>query len=480
MLESAMELTKSTVLRTRGPQASCLVFSAPSRNSVVEQSQRATVDALRNERDISVTEMPFPESDALLLVADAVILIVAADALKLALRLIARIRSESPCCGVVLVGVEIAEPEMLSLLRAGVYDFVSAPFHACELIARVRRVLGLLRLESDEHAAHISTHINGLIGRSPAFTKLLAKLPVFANCDAGVLIKGETGTGKEVCARAIHQLSSRAAQPWVAVNCGAIPAELVESELFGHTRGAFTNAYDERPGLLREASGGTLFLDEIDCLPYGAQAKFLRFLQEKEYRPVGSSKLLHADVRIIAASNSNLPEVIARNQFRRDLYFRLNVLSVQLPPLRERCEDIPMLVQHFLHHFTRQFGRNVIGLAPLVMQRLIRYAWPGNVRELKHVMERAVLTAAGPMLISDDIDIEDMGAVTVINESFRDAKARVVENFERVYIEQLLVTCEGNVTQAAKVAQKNRRAFFELMRKYRITPERFRQPASRV
>ncbi len=325
----------------------------------------------------------------------------------------------------------------------------------------------------------------GFVGEHPAFLAQVAKLPRYAACPAGVLIQGETGTGKEVFAQAIHYLSARAPRPWVAVNCGAIPVELLESELFGHVRGAYTSAQTSRHGLVAEAEGGTLFLDDIDCLPLPAQAKLLRFLQEHEYRAVGSNTLRHADVRVVAASNRPLRELAQQGAFREDLYYRLNVLSLALPPLRERAADIPLLALHFL----QRYGGAGHTLAACAQARLMAHRWPGNVRELAHVVERAALLARARCLRQDDIEIDgespQPGPPAVgpgapeagLNGlSLRAAKARLVQDFERRYIEDLLSRHAGNVTHAATEAGKNRRAFFELMRRYRIESSSFRAP----
>jgi two-component system response regulator GlrR len=363
---------------------------------------------------------------------------------------------------------------LVPLLGLGVIDFIVLPATANEIVLRLRRVLGQAAAEPSIHERTLDPRLRGFVGSSPAFVAQLAQLPQLAACDAGVLILGETGTGKELCAQALHYLSPRAAHPCVAVNCGGIPLELVESELFGHLKGAFTNAHNARDGLVAEAEGGTLFLDDIDCLPLAAQAKLLRFLQEHEYRPLGSTRMRRANVRVIAASNHHLPAMAARGEFRQDLYYRLNVLNLELPPLRNRREDIAPLALHFISRFARQFERAVTGLTPAALRRLMRHDWPGNVRELEHVIERAVLLAPGAVLAETDISVGDAAEPSLDAESFRAAKARVVQDFERSRIEQLLTAHAGNVTHAAAAARKNRRAFIALMQKYRIEPERFR------
>jgi two-component system response regulator GlrR len=317
----------------------------------------------------------------------------------------------------------------------------------------------------------------GLVGHSAAFVAALARLPRYARCDAGVLILGETGTGKEVCAQALHYASARAGGPFVAVNCAAIPAELVEDELFGHVRGAYTHAHAARSGLVAEAEHGTLFLDEIDALPLAAQAKLLRFLQDQQYRPVGSSQLRQAHVRVVAASNRPLDALAAAGQFRQDLLFRLNMLTLMLPPLRERMADVPALAEHFLA-LSRRDGQHAIqSMSAAALARLMAWSWPGNVRELKHAVDRAALLASGPQLTADDLDLGPAQAATAppaAAEGFNAAKARAVRDFERHYIERTLAEAGGNIAQAARLARKHRRAFFELLRKHDIDAARYR------
>ncbi|MEH6413451.1 sigma-54 interaction domain-containing protein [Pseudomonas sp. CGJS7] len=428
--------------------------------------------------------------------ADGIVLVPGRDGLAEAIECVAAIRRERAQLPVVAALEGPSEFELAELLRAGVYDFVCLPADGAEWGARLARASAQApgrhsdSIEPCTAAASADApQIRGFVHASAASAAVAARLPVLASCDASVLIVGETGTGKEVCAQAIHYLSARCDKPWVAVNCGAIPLELVENELFGHVKGAYTHAHSAGTGLVREAEGGTLFLDDVDCLPLSAQAKLLRFLQEREYRPVGCNTVHRADLRVIAASNCNLHALARSGGFRQDLYYRLNVLNLHLPALRHRREDIALLARHFAAHFAREFGRHRhgaggrdgIAFSSAAMDRLLRHDWPGNVRELKHVVERAVLMAASRMLDADDIQIDNAGdpAPTPArdaqrDDSFRDAKQRVVEDFERDYVERLLAAHGGNVTHAALAARKDRRAFFELMRKYRIEPARFR------
>ena len=315
-----------------------------------------------------------------------------------------------------------------------------------------------------------------LLGESPAFLAEIRKIPLLAQCDVHVLISGETGTGKELCARAIHYLSPRAGRPFIAVNCGAIPVELVENELFGHERGAFTDASTAQGGLIHEAEGGTLFLDEIACLPLLAQVKLLRFLQDKEYRRLGSTKTQQGDVRVVAAMNIDLEEAVREGKLRQDLYYRLNIIPLVLPPLRERREDIPLLARYFLAKYAAQLNKDVTDCSPDVMQLLVLYEWPGNVRELEHTIERAVVLSEQAVIHKADIILPRVAAAAH-QDSFQEAKAKVIAQFERTYIQGLLLAHQGNITKAARAAQKNRRAFWQLMRKHLLDAHSFKSSA---
>jgi len=311
-----------------------------------------------------------------------------------------------------------------------------------------------------------------LVGESPVFLEQMKKIPLVSKFNTIVLILGETGTGKELCARAIHYVSPRSSRPFVPINCGAVPVDLVENELFGHVQGAFTGAATSRKGLIDEAEGGTLFLDEVDCLPLLAQVKFLRFLQEKEYRPLGSTRMRHADVRVIAAANSNLEETVKDGRLREDLFYRLNIVPILLPPLRQRTEDIPILATHFLRRYETEFCKELHGFSPEAMQMLMAHSWPGNIRELQHVIERAVVLVQGPTIEHNDLILPRPEMQR--QESLRQAKARMIEKFEKTYIESVLVAYKGNITRAAQAAQKNRRAFWQLIRRHQIDVQRFK------
>jgi DNA-binding NtrC family response regulator len=309
-----------------------------------------------------------------------------------------------------------------------------------------------------------------MIGNSPEFDVVAKRIERIARADASVLIHGETGSGKELVARSIHQSSVRHEGPFVAVNCGAVPDGLVETELFGHARGAFTDAKEPRPGVIAQAHGGTLFLDETDTLSMKAQVTLLRFLQDLRYRPVGSACEISSDVRVIAASNQDLHTLVDDGRFRRDLLYRLNIFEVWIPPLRKRPDDIEPLANHFIEMFGDKYGLHGRHLHPDTLRWLREQDWPGNVRELENWIHRELLLADGDE-IRADVGAEPGTALQVEPASapdLRSAKARALAEFEAAYLTRTLATAHGNVTAAAKLAGTERRAFGKLLKKYKI------------
>ena len=375
-----------------------------------------------------------------------------------------------------IVVIEGGEPEKLAeLLKLGNVDFITPPLRAFDVLPRLGRLFEApLANESLVRRIKEKLGLKRLVGESRAFLTEINKIPVVANGDASVLIFGETGTGKELGARAIHYLSRRSGKPFIAVNCGAIPVELLENELFGHAQGAYTGANTAQDGLIREADAGTLFLDEIDCLSLPAQVKLLRFLQDKEYKMLGSTKVCRADARIIAATNIDLENAAREGRFRLDLFYRLNVVPLALPPLRERREDIPLLARHFLEKYAFEFEKDVFDFTAEAMRILLLHNWPGNVRELENVVARAVIFARQKDIRCDEIVLSRSEPLPQQASSFKKAKAVAVEQFEKKYIHELLLANCGNISKAAKAAQKNRRAFWELIRRYKIDVQNFR------
>ena len=328
---------------------------------------------------------------------------------------------------------------------------------------------GSIRLSAEPTPSPNWTALN-LIGQSPAFLAMLTLLEQCAAVDATVLLSGETGTGKELAARAIHYLSTRTRGPFIPVNCGAVPDSILESELFGHARGAYTDAKTESRGVIGLAQGGTLFLDEIDSLSTRAQAAILRFVQDRSYRPLGATRIEQADVRLIAATNADVEALVRAGRFRQDLMFRLNLLTVHLPPLREREGDALLLARAFVERLVRQYGSAPRTLTPDSVQRLqSRLPWPGNVRELEHRVHRAFLLGQ-----SEQLDLQlacPSGTVpTEHAQSFASAKARAIFEFERRYLSDVLERAGGNLSLAARLAGKERSRFGKLVRKHKLRP----------
>ena len=309
------------------------------------------------------------------------------------------------------------------------------------------------------------TRLN-LIGRSPSFLAALLLIKKYAACDATVLIEGETGTGKELAARAIHYLSRRRNLPFIPLNCGAIPENLVESELFGHARGAFTDAKEARTGLIAQAKGGTLFLDEVETISPRAQVALLRFLQDKQYRPIGGAPVADANVRIVAASNADLKGLVNQGSFRIDLLYRLDVLSVHLPPLRDRGADAALLAEVFVERLNRQSDGPRKALSAGAARVLDTRPWPGNVRELENLIQREYVLATGDAIEISDPAGDAPDDQRTATEPFRVAKARAVAHFERTYMSALLVRTHGNLSLAARLAGKDRSDIGRLVRKH--------------
>ena len=363
-----------------------------------------------------------------------------------------------------------AEEPLLRMAAEAADDFIVSPLRVDELRQRLGRILGAPRpdLASTQQRLLEEMGLTQLVGRDPTFLRAIEHVPRFARSNMPVLITGETGTGKELCARAIHHIGARRSCPFIAVDCGAIPDHLFENELFGHARGAFTDAHRNQRGLVAMAEGGTLFLDEIDALSLGAQGKLLRLLQERTFRPLGADRFERAEVTVIAATNRDLEALVRDKQFRSDLYFRLNVLRLHLPPLRQRRSDIALLALHFLRE-QGETGRAIPKLiSPAALRGLTLHDWPGNVRELANVVQRAMVASDGPYLLPRHITLPLRPDACPTGSPFRSARAAAVETFERGYVEDLLRKHHGNVTHAAREAHKDRRAFGRLIKKYRI------------
>jgi two-component system response regulator GlrR len=357
-------------------------------------------------------------------------------------------------------------PEAVTATRRGVFSFLTKPFEPKVLL---ETVADAMRLSSPPAAGGVESWRSELITRSPAMEDLLAQARRVAASDASVCLYGASGTGKELLARAIHRASPRSEAPFVAVNCGAIPEGLLESELFGHKKGSFTGAVSDRRGLFQAAQGGTLFLDEIGDMPLPLQVKLLRALEERKVRPVGSHETFDVDVRVIAATHRKLEERIASGEFREDLYYRLNVVKLYIPTLAERREDIPLLANTFLSRLGARYRRDRLALSPEALQLLVSAPWPGNVRQLLNVIEQAVALSATEVipesLVRQAIDAGDT-ALTPLDEARR--------AFERDYLVRILKITGGNVTKAARLAGRYRTEFYRLLERHSLEPGVFK------
>jgi two-component system, NtrC family, response regulator GlrR len=359
--------------------------------------------------------------------------------------------------------------DVFPLLEMGAVDFLLPPLRRSEVLPRIMRQARVTcRGNTLVQKLKEDIGLKQIIGESSVFLERVRCIPRFARFDAPVLISGESGTGKELFARAIHYLSPRADRPFVPVNCGALPENLVESEIFGHKRGAFTGAASDQAGLIREAEGGTLFLDEIDCLTPQAQVKLLRFLQDGEYRSVGSQQILHANIRVVAAANADFNHMVHEGKFREDLFYRLNVLSLTLPPLRERRGDIVLLTHNFLEKQAAITEGRPKKLSLAALNLLLGHSWPGNVRELQNVLMRAIVVSDQASIEPSDLDLPDV--LTAEEQSFQVMKSRAVQRFEHDFLAAVLHAHNGNITRAAFAVKKNRRAFWELLRKHGLLP----------
>jgi len=356
-------------------------------------------------------------------------------------------------------------PEAVTATRRGVFAFLQKPFEAAALIAEVRRALassGRFADEGEDWRSDICT-------RSPAMESVLREAKLVASTDATVLIRGQSGTGKELLARALHRVSPRGFGAFVAVNCGAMPEHLLESELFGHVKGAFTGAVRDHAGLFQAANGGTLFLDEIGDMPAPLQVKLLRAVQERRVRPVGAVQDFAVDVRLVSATHRDLADEVKQGRFREDLYYRVNVVTLVLPSLEDRREDIPILASRFLREISSRYRRGAASFAADSIEMLMAADWPGNVRQLHNVIEKAVALSTGTIvpaaLIERALDrrTEELGSLDSAKQAF-----------ERDYVVQLLKQTRGNVTEAARLAQRNRSEFYSLMRRHELDPKLFK------
>ena len=359
-------------------------------------------------------------------------------------------------------------PEAVHATQQGVFSFLTKPFDSKALLQQVEIALKISSPQS--YSLNVDEAWRSkIVSCSPQMDSLLSHAKLVAASDASVLIQGESGTGKELLAKAIHLASARAQAPFVAINCAALPEALLESELFGHSKGAFTGAVRDHTGLIKNAHGGTLFLDEIGDMPLALQAKLLRALQERVIRPVGASNDITIDVRVICATHKNLQLEMQANQFREDLYYRINVVNLEIPPLAARREDIGLLANYFLTNFNSKYSKKLNGFAPEALEILLAAPWPGNVRQLQNVIEQVVVLSTTPII-----------TVALVQKALQDNVSNMVsletakKNFEQQYLINLLKATQGNVAQSARIAGRNRTEFYKILERHHINPALFK------
>ncbi len=385
------------------------------------------------------------------------------------LEVLRRIKAQDEELDVIMVSALNLARKAVDAIKLGAYDYITKPYEPDDILSTVNRAIDQQRLHKEldflrkEVAAFRG--FDQIISQNKAMLEVFELIKKVAHTTSNVLITGESGTGKELVARAIHRQGSRKGGPFVAINCAAIPSELMESEMFGHEKGAFTGAHTRTIGKFEHAHGGTLFLDEVSALRSDLQAKLLRVLQEKEIERIGSNRPIKVDIRVISATNINLEEAVSKEKFRRDLYFRLNVIPIFIPPLRERKEDIPLLVDHFIHKFNKIFHKNIPGVSKRALDALSRYHWPGNIRELENLIERIVVLSSG----DESIDIKHI-PLDILMDAKQDIQdltgrerglLRIREAVERQIILNALEVCQWNQTETAKILKINRNTLLQ-------------------
>ncbi len=418
-----------------------------------EREDEARLAAEKEQFDIAIVDLQLVQTDGISLMEE--------------------LHRTSPELPVIILTAHGSIESAVSAIQRGAYNYLTKPFDHRELIVQIERALRNRNLEEEvrrlKDMVKERYDFKNIIGKSEAMTALLQQVNRVAPIDSNIFLSGESGTGKELIAKAIHAASSRKGKPFIEVNCAAIPENLFESELFGYEKGAFTGAVRSSKGLFAQADGGTIFLDEIGDMPLPIQAKFLRVLQEKRFHPLGSERSLQVDVRLITATNKNLEKEVQEGRFREDLYYRIHVIPLRIPPLRERKEDIPLLAEHFIRKFSERMNKKVEGLSPSALRRLMLHDWPGNVRELENVMEYAVAMSTESLIKEDLIIISRIGGSGPIG-TLRDERAQ----FERDYLRRVLRHTGGNVSKASEIAGKYRADFYTLMKKYDIDPGEFK------
>ncbi len=409
-----------------------------------ESGQEALKLLLKEKIDLVISDLRMDEMDGMALFAE--------------------IQRQQPGMPVIILTAHGSIPDAVAATQQGVFSFLTKPVDRDALYKAIDEALELVTTVSDEEWS------KDIVTRSPQMLRLLEQAKLVAQSDVSVLINGQSGTGKEVLAQAIHRASPRAKKPFIAINCGALPEQLLESELFGHAKGAFTGAVSSREGLFQAAEGGTLFLDEIGDMPMALQVKLLRVLQEHKVRPLGSNRDIDIDVRILSATHRDLPKAMERNEFREDLYYRLNVVNLRIPTLSERAEDIPVLANHLLRESAKRHKPFVRSFSTDAMKCLMTASWPGNVRQLVNVIEQCVALTTAPV-ISEALVTQALQGENTALPTFAEARG----HFEMTYLRKLLQMTKGNVTQAARMAGRNRTEFYKLLSRHGLDANDFKE-----
>ncbi len=425
---------------------------------LAEDGEKALDKMKQANFDLVITDMKMPGKNGLELLRD-----------------LRKIDEELP---VIVMTAYGTVPTAVEAMRAGAYDYILKPFDLEEMkvIAGKALAMGKLLRRSRylQEELEAKYEFQDIVGKSPRIQEVFKLVRQVAPTKSTVLISGESGTGKELIARAIHFHSPRQKEPLIVVNCAALPENLLESELFGHVKGAFTGAHRDRRGRFELADGGTIFLDEVGAMSLNLQAKLLRVLQEKEFERVGGAGFVPIDVRIIAATNQDLKKATEEKTFREDLYYRLNVIPIRLPPLRERKDDIPLLAYHFLHRYNRELGKNIKEIAPEALELMLNYDWPGNIRELENALERAIVLGTEgrlsadilPLPLAEGLALKKSGP----NLSYQEAKKEILQSFEKSFFSKILKETRGNVSQAARLARLDRKNLYQKMKELNLNP----------
>lgn len=413
--------------------------------TTAESGQEALRLLAREQIDLVISDLRMDEMDGMALFAE--------------------IQKHQPGMPVIILTAHGSIPDAVAATQQGVFSFLTKPVDRDALYKAIDEALALSATPAGDEAWR-----EDIVTRSPLMLRLLEQVKMVAQSDVSVLINGQSGTGKEVVAQAIHAASPRAGKAFIAINCGALPEQLLESELFGHAKGAFTGAVSSREGLFQAAAGGTLFLDEIGDMPLSLQVKLLRLLQERKVRPLGSNRDLDIDVRIISATHRDLQKAMAKNEFREDLYYRLNVVNLKIPALNERAEDIPLLANHLLREAAQRHKPFVRSFSTDAMKRLMTASWPGNVRQLVNVIEQCVALTSAPVISEALVEQALEGENTAL-PTFAEAR----NQFELHYLRKLLQITKGNVTQAARMAGRNRTEFYKLLSRHELDANDFKE-----